>query len=212
MGANRPIINVLFKCALVISVQMGMTDTAAIAQGPDYRALCAGGGGATVATVLEGCTKVIEAGPDGPELAAAYNNRAFAHRFSKDYDRAIQDYNDAIRLKPNWAVPYNNRGVTYRRKGEYDKAIKDYTHAIGLDGNYPAAYHNRAVAFLESGHSDIAIADFEKVLSFNSKNALALYGRGVAKMKAGDIAGGSADMAAAQRLNPNVRAEFEPGG
>ena len=54
--------------------------------------------------------------------------------------------------------------------------------------------------------------DFEKVLSFNTGNAMALYGRGVAKMKVGDIAGGSTDIAAAQRINPNVRVEFEPGG
>jgi tetratricopeptide (TPR) repeat protein len=210
MGAHRLMINALFNCALVISAQIALTCTAVLAQ--DYRALCGGGGGATVSAVLEGCTRVIEAGPDGPQLAAAYNNRAFAHRFSKEYDRAIQDYNEAIRLKPNWAIPYNNRGVAYRRKGEHDKAINDYTHAIGLDSNYAAAYYNRGVALLERGSPDFAIADFEKVLSFNSGNAMALYGRGVAKMKAGDIAGGSADISAAHRINPKVREEFEPGG
>lgn len=203
--------NAAFKAALV-SVQIWLTGAAAIAQVIDSRSLCGGGGGATIATVIEGCTKVIEAGPDGPELAVAYNNRAFAYRYGKDYNRAIQDYNDAIRLRPTWAVPYNNRGVTYSRKGEYDKAIDDYTRAMGLDSNYPAPIYNRAVTLLQSGRPDLALPDFESVLSFNAKNAMALYGRGAAKMKIGDVTGGKADLNAAQQLNPNVQVEFDPSG
>jgi tetratricopeptide (TPR) repeat protein len=211
LDTRRSPTNAVFKAALV-SVQIGLTNAAAIAQVIDFPSLCGGGGEATINTIIEGCTKVIEAGPDGPQLAVGYNNRALAYRYAKDYDRAIQDYNDAVRLKPTWAVPYNNRGVTYSRKGEYDKAIDDYTHAMGLDSNYPAPIYNRAVAQLQRGRPELALPDFESVLSFNASNAMALYGRGVAKMKIGNVTGGTADMNAAQQLDPNVQAEFDPGG
>ncbi|MGB9055636.1 MAG: hypothetical protein WCC54_25490, partial [Pseudolabrys sp.] len=57
---RRSRINAVFKAALV-SVQIGLTDAAAIAQVIDSRSLCGGGGEATIATKIEGCTKVIEA-------------------------------------------------------------------------------------------------------------------------------------------------------
>src|SRR6266540_1168459 len=140
MMALRSLVTAFITVSPLMAVNTGLIAPAA-AQAADYQALCSGSGitPATPATVIEGCTKVIEIGPDGPALAAAYNNRAFAFRYNREYDRAIQDYNEAVRLRPNWAIPYNNRGVTYRRKREYDKAIKDYTQAIGLDSSYVAA-------------------------------------------------------------------------
>ena len=50
-----------------------------------------------------------------------------------DYDRAIADYDEAIRLDPRYAVAYYNRGVAYCDKGDYDRAIADYNEAIRLD-------------------------------------------------------------------------------
>ena len=50
-------------------------------------------------------------------------------------DRAIEDYNRAIELKPDFADAYNNRGIAYSKKGELEglpglasaivRAIKD---------------------------------------------------------------------------------------
>jgi len=47
------------------------------------------------------------------------------------------------------------------------------------------------------------------VLRFNAKNALALYGRGAVRLKKGDSQTGSADIADAKAINPNVAEEFE---
>src|SRR6516225_7390594 len=71
------------------------------------------------------------------------------------------------------------------------------------------AFYNRGVAYTEKQDYDRAIADFEMVLRFNVKNALALYGRGAARLKKGDSQTGSADIADAKAINPNVAEEFE---
>ena len=99
--------------------------------------------------------------------------------------------------------------MIYRLKGDYDRAIKDYDEAIWLDSSIPAFFYNRAIAYTEKQDYDRAIADFEMVLRFNSKNALALYGRGVVRLKKGDSQTGSADIADAKAINPNVAEEFE---
>ena len=49
-----------------------------------------------------------------------------------DLDGAIADFNQAIRLDPNYALAYRNRGNAKRKKGDVDGAIADYNRAIKL--------------------------------------------------------------------------------
>ena len=60
------------------------------------------------------CTRVIGSGELAPkDLAGAYFKRGVAYHSLKQYDRAIDDYSQAIRLDPNYAFAYNNRGNAY---------------------------------------------------------------------------------------------------
>ena len=63
----------------------------------------------------------------------AYYNRGNAWYAKNEYDTAIADYDDAIRLNPKDALAYNNRGSAWNAKTEYDKAIVDFNEAIRLD-------------------------------------------------------------------------------
>src|SRR5208282_3414783 len=98
-------------------------------------------------------TAIIQAGQDpAKKLATAFDNRGIAYRLKGEYDRALLDYEQAIRLNPSSANPYNNRGIIYRIKGDYDRAIADYDEAIWLkSGDYPAAFYNRALAYADKG-------------------------------------------------------------
>ena len=40
-------------------------------------------------------------------------------------ERAIEDYDKAIKLDPNSAGAYNNRGLSYRNLGQYQRALND---------------------------------------------------------------------------------------
>jgi tetratricopeptide (TPR) repeat protein len=50
-----------------------------------------------------------------------------------DYDRAIADYNQAIRLDPDYALAYYNRGVAYVNKRDYARARADWEKVLQLD-------------------------------------------------------------------------------
>jgi tetratricopeptide (TPR) repeat protein len=59
---------------------------------------------------IQGCTAVIEAGRQVLDrLAAAYNNRGVAYRLKTEYDKAIGDFDEAIKLRPNYPNAFNNR-------------------------------------------------------------------------------------------------------
>ena len=52
-----------------------------------------------------------------------------AYFYQGDFDKAISDFNKAIRLKPNAAI-YALRGLAYSDQGDFDKAISDFNKAI----------------------------------------------------------------------------------
>jgi tetratricopeptide (TPR) repeat protein len=202
----------VFAAARVLALLTFMPNMA-VAQISKEWSQCSGREGAIADLIIDGCSGVIRAGQDSANrLATAFNNRGVAHKFKGEYDLALEDYDQAILLKPSFANAYNNRGVLYRLKRDYDHAITDYDEAIWLDSNVPAFFYNRAIAYADKEDYGPAIADFDAVLRFNPKNALGLYGRGVARMKNGDAQNGSADIAAAKELNPNVVQEYEHSG
>lgn len=84
--------------------------------------------------VISGCTAIIQSKEQNPnDLSTAFNNRGNAYYDKKDYDRAIADYNEALRLDPVFALAFYNRSCAYRDKGDNDRAVDDYIQAILLD-------------------------------------------------------------------------------
>src|ERR1044071_8907312 len=71
------------------------------------------------------CTSAIKSGRfTGKELATAFISRAAAHRAKGDLERAIQDYDQAIRLNPNEATAFYYRGMAHGMRGEAGPTIK----------------------------------------------------------------------------------------
>lgn len=73
---------------------------------------------------------------------------------------AVDDFNEAIKLFPEFAVVYNNRGSLLVKIGAYEEALKDFDRAIRLAPGYAPAYSNRAGAFLKLGQFYEAIASY----------------------------------------------------
>ena len=66
------------------------------------------------------------------------------------FDRALPDLNESIRLDPNSACALTNRGRVHGFKGDLDRAIVDYDEAIRLDPTFALAYNNRGAAYRSS--------------------------------------------------------------
>jgi tetratricopeptide (TPR) repeat protein len=159
---------------------------------------------------ITNCTNAIRSGKyAGADIAWAYYNRAIAyHRGRRDLDRAMEDYDEAIRLDPSKATYHNNRAIAYRAKGELDLAIADYDHAIRLDPQHASAYHNRANVQFERGELDLAIADYTAAIRVDPKYAIAYRNRGEAYQTRGDLARAIADYGEAIGIAPRNEASF----
>src|SRR5262249_29672215 len=122
--------------------------------------LCNGASRASPEARIEGCTALIgTVQGTATALPIAYNNRGNAYVAKKDYDRAIEDFDQSIKLNQTYTKAFNNRGVAYLRKGQYDIAIGAFDNAIKLKPDYGEAFANRAEAYLKKNEYDRAARD-----------------------------------------------------
>src|SRR5437763_1709801 len=96
---------------------------------------------------IAACTRAVGSGLyKGHSLAVLYNNRGFEWYAKGDYDHAVADYTEAIRLDPQYTHAYIGRGLTWYNTGDYHRAIPDYNEAIQLNPNLALAYYDRGLA------------------------------------------------------------------
>ena len=135
--------------------------------------------------LLTNFTKLIE---NGSQNAETYYNRAFVYQSKPDpdYERAISDYDNALKLKPDYIKVYNNRGVAHwqKSKPDYERAISDYGNALKLDPDYADAYANRGNAHITKPNPDYtkALSDVKRALESDQKHAGAYNIRGLVYM------------------------------
>src|SRR6202790_2395730 len=77
---------------------------------------------------------------------ALYNMRGSAYFDKGEYDIAISDFNDALRIGPPSGSIFHNRGNAWRARGDYPRAIADYDEAIRLMPKNAYSYQNRGSA------------------------------------------------------------------
>ena len=120
------------------------------------------------------------------------------------YKEAIEAYNNAIRLDPNYAIAYNNRGNTYDDLKEYAKAIEDYNRAIDLNPRLAEAYFNRGNTYRDLKEYTKAIEDYNRAIDLNPRYAYAYYGRGLIYYYLNDYQRAIQDFDYALQLDPGI--------
>jgi tetratricopeptide (TPR) repeat protein len=123
-------------------------------------------------------------------------------------DKAIADYTEAIRQKPDVVEYYFKRGFAYDYKRDYDNAIADFNEVIRLNPNDAVAYKNRGSAYLSKGNPDQAIVNHNKAIRLNPKFAYAYNGRGMAYHMKKDYNKAIADYNKAIRWNPDYAVAY----
>jgi tetratricopeptide (TPR) repeat protein len=88
-----------------------------------------------------------------------------------EYDKAIEEFNEAIRINPDDALSYFYRGLATGFKGDTKGAISDFDEAVRLNPNYTQAYEYRGIARAQSGNFKEAVTDFKKVIELDPKSA-----------------------------------------
>ena len=87
----------------------------------------------------------------------------------RDFKGAIEDFDRAVQLNPQYAEAYNNRGNTYFVLGNQQEAMKNYNQALKLNPELASAYYNRGYANYKGGKMEQAIKDYNRAIELNPK-------------------------------------------
>ncbi len=109
----------------------------------------------------------------------AYNNRGLAGYGKAEYDRAIDDFTEAIQLNLRFDKAYFNRGLAKTYKAQncegdelrslYIDAIGDFSMAIKINDQFADAYIYRATLERLLGESAAADADEDAARRLNDR-------------------------------------------
>lgn len=160
------------------------------------------------------CTAVIASGRRSRfNLLSAFHSRGYAYYKKDNYEAALVDFSEAIRLDPEDAHALNGRCWMRAIVGrDLREALDDCNESLRLRPNDPATMDSRGFACLRLGQLNHAIAEYDGALAIAPNQAESRYGRGAAKLQKGDRAGGNADIAAAKALDPGIAEEFAKYG
>ncbi len=93
-----------------------------------------------------------------PGFAQAYLGRATVFERLRDYERALNDYNDALQINPSSITARNNRGIVLTIMGDYATAGADFDRALSVNADYLPALNNRSIIHALTGDYDAAIS------------------------------------------------------
>ncbi len=131
-----------------------------------------------------------------------------------EYDEAIEDFSNAIRLQPDYDILYRayfGRGFCKFQLGDYEGAKSDFDRSIRQFANDPEVFFWRAYTKYKLRYpASSEIADYNRAILLNPNYAEAYFNRGQAKIKNRQLRAACSDLRKAYELGyeeaePHIR-------
>jgi len=124
------------------------------------------------------------------------------------HSQAINEFNKAIRLNPNYAEAHSSLGFTYAAMGRHNQAVNEFNIAIGINPNNAKAHANLGISYAKLGRHAEAIKEFNIAIRLNPNDAKAYSNLGIAYAKLGRHSQAIKEFNQAIRVNPNYAEAF----
>ena len=90
---------------------------------------------------------------------------------SGSLEKGIEQFDNAIAVRPDSALAYGNRAHAFVLLGRYEQALQDLDKAIELDPDYAGAFLKRAGVLAKLGQGDRGRADLTMACDLGSREA-----------------------------------------
>ena len=116
---------------------------------------------------------------------------------------AIQVFEKALRVEPDFADGHYNLGIALLQAGQVPEAIREYEYALRLKPDYADAHVNLGTALAKLGRTEDAFRHYKEALRINPGNAVAHYDVGSTLYRAGRVQEAIKEFEAALRIWPD---------
>jgi len=101
-----------------------------------------------------------------PHSVEALYNRGLYLQNTGALDKAVNDYNELLKVDPLYGFAYFNLGyIAMKYEKDYKKAIPLFSSALNHEKHYVEAYYNRGVCYESIGEIQRAKADYNEALT-----------------------------------------------
>jgi tetratricopeptide (TPR) repeat protein len=160
-------------------------------------------GDAAPPRVIQACTESLDNDIfEGNARFFLFASRAAGYFAQGDTQRALDDYNQAVKLAPRNAYVHYNRGIFYAAQSDGDAALRDFDAAIEINSRFVAALRQRARVYYARGNLSDASADYSRAVGLEPKTAALWSERGYVYLRQKDYADAIKDEEEAIRLDP----------
>ncbi|MEO0131043.1 MAG: tetratricopeptide repeat protein [candidate division WOR-3 bacterium] len=137
-------------------------------------------------------------------LSQVYCNRGYVYLNLNKIPEAIENFQKALELKPNYFEAYFNLGNAYFQKKDFLLAEKSYYSALKLNKKNPLLYFQLGRLYTEWNKKEKAIQYYKKLISLQPNNYIGLYNLGLLYRDLGKKEEATKYLEKAIRLNPNL--------
>jgi tetratricopeptide (TPR) repeat protein len=116
---------------------------------------------------------------------------------------AMEHYQTALRLKPDYADAHNNVGAVLADQGKLAEASEHYQRALQIRPEYAQAHYNLGAALAQQGKPAEAIAHYRQALRIKPDDALAHTNWGVELAEQGKLLEAIEHFREALRIKPD---------
>jgi len=125
----------------------------------------------------------LAAGKTSPSSYQNHNNLGDYYSRHGELKKAVQEFEKAITLKPNYGDAYHNLANTYHQMKKDDLAIANYQKAVSFNPGLWQSYQNLAGIYFDQRKYDRSREMMEKAAAANPKNANILVNLGIVYLK-----------------------------
>jgi tetratricopeptide (TPR) repeat protein len=136
------------------------------------------------------------------ELARAFYQRAMVSTRTGNFDAAMADSNEAVRLDPNNVNARALRAASYAGKGDYDRALTDLKEARRLDAKSFLTANVFGFYYNAKGEYDRALTELNEAIRLNPNGMYAYKNRGISYEHKGEHDKALADFRKALSFDP----------
>jgi tetratricopeptide (TPR) repeat protein len=135
--------------------------------------------------------------------AGGYHNAAVSMWRLGKIPEALELFQQALRIKPDFVEAHYNLGIALAQTGKNQEAIAHYEQALRINPDYAEAHNNLGNALGETGKIEEAIAHYKQALRIKPDFAEAHYDLGMALVQTGKNEEAIAHFEQALRIKPD---------